>query len=449
MLTLAAPFSASALEPTTPLASYGRQTWVMENGLPQNTVQTLLQTRDGFVWLGTEVGLVRFDGSAFQVFDRTSNPALPGNDIHCLLQTRDDALWIGTGEGLARWKDGAVTVFSPSDGLPANDIRALGEDQTGTLQVYTGEGMARLNGNRFEAGGDWHPGALIPTLTEGGQSGPWIDAEAHAVDSWKQASVAAGIAKEELQFLVNLNNGVAGVGSKSTLVLGGAGGVKTRLTTGRELPGSRIQAVLADHEGSLWIGTNGGLSRWAGGKLDRLSVTDSLASASVLDLMEDREGSIWVGTETGGLYILRDQRFKNLSVRDGLASDNTTTVVEDHSGVLWVGTSGSGLTALLPGAGGAFSASTYSVRNGLPSDVILSLASAPNGDLWVGTPDGLSRIRGGAITTFTSADGLPDDFIRSLLVDADESLWIATRRGLTALVAPSCRQHGDADLHPG
>ena len=75
-----------ALEPSTPLANYGRQTWVMENGLPQNTVQALVQTRDGFVWLGTEVGLVRFDGNGFQVFDRNSTPALPGNDVRCLLE---------------------------------------------------------------------------------------------------------------------------------------------------------------------------------------------------------------------------------------------------------------------------------------------------------------------------------------------------------------------------
>jgi ligand-binding sensor domain-containing protein len=94
---------AHALEPSTPLANYGRQTWVMENGLPQNTVQALLQTRDGFVWLGTEVGLVRFDGNGFQTFDRNSTPALPGNDVRCLLETRDGALWIGTSEGLARW----------------------------------------------------------------------------------------------------------------------------------------------------------------------------------------------------------------------------------------------------------------------------------------------------------------------------------------------------------
>jgi ligand-binding sensor domain-containing protein len=80
----------------------------MENGLPQNTVQALVQTRDGFVWLGTEVGLVRFDGNGFQVFDKNSTPALPGNDVRCLLESRDGALWIGTSEGLARWKDGVV-----------------------------------------------------------------------------------------------------------------------------------------------------------------------------------------------------------------------------------------------------------------------------------------------------------------------------------------------------
>ena len=91
--------SGSALEPTTPLASYGRQSWVMENGLPQNTVQALVQTRNGFVWLGTEVGLVRFDGVGFQVFDKTSTPALPGSDVQCLLAASDGSLWIGLSAG--------------------------------------------------------------------------------------------------------------------------------------------------------------------------------------------------------------------------------------------------------------------------------------------------------------------------------------------------------------
>jgi ligand-binding sensor domain-containing protein len=87
--------AARALEPSTPLASYGRQAWVMENGLPQNTVQALVQSKDGFVWLGTEVGLVRFDGNSFQVFDKNTQPALPGNDVSCLLATKDGAAWRG------------------------------------------------------------------------------------------------------------------------------------------------------------------------------------------------------------------------------------------------------------------------------------------------------------------------------------------------------------------
>ncbi len=154
VLCCIASIGGVALEPTTPLAGYSRQSWVMENGLPQNTVQTLLQTREGFVWLGTEVGLVRFDGSGFEVFDKTSNPALPGNDIHCLAQKRDGGLWIGTSEGLARWKDGVIRNFTQADGLPGTDVRALVEDRSGVLWVYTDAGLARQKGERFEAAGD-------------------------------------------------------------------------------------------------------------------------------------------------------------------------------------------------------------------------------------------------------------------------------------------------------
>ena len=159
-----------------------------------------------------------------------------------------------------------------------------------------------------------------------------------------------------------------------------------------------------EREKSIWIGTNGGLCRWIDGKVQKLPVTDTLASASILSLFEDREGNLWVGTETGGLHILRDERFRTVGTHEGLSSDDTTTVVEDGAGVLWVGTRGSGLNAVTRDAGGTFSTKTYSVRNGLPSDVILSLASASNGDLWVGTPDGLGLSRHGHIDSFTSAE---------------------------------------------
>ncbi len=407
LLGLAAP--VAALEPSTSLANYGRQAWAMENGLPQNTVQALAQTRDGFLWLGTEAGLVRFDGVEFETYDRNSVPALPGNDIRCLLATRDGALWIGTGGGLARWKDGESRTFTTQDGLPGNGIQGLVDMGSGALGVWTDQGPAQFSGERFQ---------------------PVKDLDAFLFAIFMSSGENPGPIKEKLP------NGDVLTGDRSALSLSQgkkSSGGSTRLAEGRELPGSRIQVVFTDREGVVWIGTNAGLVRWVNGKVDRFPVTDPLATASILTLMEDREGNLWVGTETGGLDILRDQRFHTLDTRDGLTSDRITAVVEDSNGRLWAGTRGNGLNALRrdEGSGGWRGDRSLTVNNGLASNVILSLAAAPNGDLWVGTPDGLSRVRGNKVDTFTSADGLPDDFVRSLLIDPDGSLWIGTRRGLT------------------
>jgi signal transduction histidine kinase/ligand-binding sensor domain-containing protein len=390
----------TALEPATPLENYATQSWAMESGLPQNTVQALAQTTDGFVWIGTEAGLVRFDGVSFTVFDRNSTPALPGNDIRCLLADADGALWIGTSTGLARWDGGMVRVFTAQDGLPGNNIRAL------------------------QAAGD--EGVLVST--ESGDIGD-VEIRRGQVMTVHLDMLTSPNSALEVLFSARLPDGSDAQANVSTVTLMQPG-KESQWTVGRELPGSRIQALFVDREGSLWIGTNGGLARWVAGKLQLLPATDPLARASVLALMEDREGDLWVGTESDGLHILRDQRFRVMGTREGLSSDNTTAVVEDGAGTLWVGTAGDGLNALRENGSAVAPVRGYTVRDGLASDVILSLAAGANGDLWVGTPDGLSRIRTGRVTTFTSADGLPDDFIRSLLIDTDGSLWIGTRRGL-------------------
>ncbi len=484
-LLLAGRLAGGALEPSTPLAGYGRQAWVMENGLPQNTVQALAQTRQGFIWLGTETGLVRFDGNGFAVFDRNSVPTLPGGDIRCLLQTRDGALWVGTSEGLARWSDGTVTPFTSRNGLPGDSIHALAETASGVLWVWTDLGLARMEGSRFIAvtAEDGLPGGAITAFTPDGEGGLWVATTQgaavwrkgnwetgqpasraghdgpyqlaagpagaillastsgvfeHSAGRWTELAGVAALPQGGVAFMQALPGAELALASGSSLVLVRGGRDVQRFTAGHEIPGSRIQILFKDRHGCLWIGTNSGLARLAGGKLQLLPVTDPLATASVLTLLEDHEGNLWAGTEAGGLHILRDERFRNIGVREGLSSEATTTVVEDGAGTLWVGTSGGGLNVLRQTATGTAGVKTYTVRNGLLSDVILSLAAAPNGDLWVGTPDGLNRIHQGTVDSYTSADGLPDDFVRSLLVDADGSLWIGTRRGLTHWIgAPS------------
>ena len=191
--------------------------------------------------------------------------------------------------------------------------------------------------------------------------------------------------------------------------------------SGMTCPARRISGFFADREGSLWIGTNGGLARWFSGKFQRFPVTDPLASASVLALMEDREGDLWVGTEADGLHILRDQRFRAVGAHEGLSSDATRGCGRWLRHALggnqwcWTEFDAAGYNWTSGRFGSECGARLFRSQRTDERCNPLSGLRGKRRSL-MGTPDGLNRVRGGVIASFTSADGLPDDFIRSLLV---------------------------------
>ncbi len=437
---------ACALTKQNDLHHLAHQTWRTENGLPQNTVHAILQTRDGYVWLATEGGVVRFDGVRFAIYDRQNTPELKSNNIRALAEDREGALWIASADGLVRWKGPAHTAFTTKDGLPSGNIWSLYVDRAGTLWAATTEGLARLENNRFSAVPNTSnvTGAMAQDrdghLWLATQDGLKILQNGNLRNAFEHPLLAKGSAEA---LLIDSADRVW-IGTAAGLLM--QSGATSRLYTTQDgLPSNRITALYQDTEGSVWIGTDTGAGRIANGKVDRFPPGAALAGEMILSIYEDREGNLWSGTEAGGVTVLRQQKFTTYTDAEHAAGDPVRCVFEDRNGVVWLGTGGHGLRRydLRRFPSGRFS--TLTTREGLASDQVFALAEHTDGSLLVGTPDGLNRIRNGLVSVLTSADGLADDFVRSIFRDADGSLWIGTRRGLSHAEHGRFRTYTQAD----
>jgi ligand-binding sensor domain-containing protein/signal transduction histidine kinase len=427
---------ALALDPRTPLAQYGRQAWQTENGLPQNTVRSVAQTEDGYIWVATREGLARFDGNGFVVFDKQNTPQLRSNDIRDLLPAAKNALWVSTSAGLTRLSGGEWNTFTTQQGLPGDDVEVAYEDRGGSLWVGTSAGLGRLREGNFTTytTRDGLPSNLIRSLFEDAEGSLWVgtsDGLSRFRDGeFTNFTTRDGLAAGSVDAITQDGEGRLWLGTLDGLASYEDGRFKS-YTIKDGLPNNRVISLRADEEGGLWVGTAGGLSRLRrGGRFETNASGEVLSRDIVLALFEDAEGSLWVGTESGGLHQLRDKKFTTYTAKEGLPSDLVKAIYEDRRGQVWVGTYGGGLSLLRPGG----EPITYTTADGLASNIILALFDDAEGNLWVGTPDGLSRLgREGRFTTYTSADGLANDFVRSIYADREGALWVGTRGGLTRI----------------
>ncbi|HEX8282768.1 MAG TPA: two-component regulator propeller domain-containing protein [Pyrinomonadaceae bacterium] len=425
-----------ALSTAGGLGQLGRRAWQTENGLPQNTVHSVIQDFEGYVWVATEEGLARFDGVNFVVFDKQNTPQLRSNDVRSLMaQGQGNVLWASTAAGLSRRDAGGWTTFTTEQGLAGDDVVSAYEARGGAVWVATSSGLSRLR-----------EGAWTSYTTRDGLADDDVQALAEDLTDTTGAmwvGTAEGLSRFADGKFTNygaadgLPGGVSAIerGADGSLWLGtGAGlclykgGRFETYTTRDGLPDDRVISLRASRDGGLWVGTAAGAALFRDGRFERFSEGDPLADGIVLSVFEDREGSLWLGTESGGLHQLRGRKFTTYSTREGLSSDLVKAIYEDGAGQVWVGTYGAGLNLLHGGE-----VKTFTTKDGLASNIVLALFSDQVGDLWVGTPDGLSRYRAGRFETFTSADGLPNDFVRSIYADRSGALWIGTRGGLARL----------------
>ncbi len=382
-----------ALDPERAITQYVQNVWRAPGALPHDNITAILQTRDGYLWVGTVDGLARFDGVRSVVFDRSNTPAIANNWIRALLEDRAGRLWIGTlGGGLACLEGGRFTHFGADEGISGEIVAALYSDRTGRLWAGSSDGLFLFSAGRFVRA----PGS--------------------------EALVTRGV-----RALVEDSDGTLWVGTDSGLFRFVEG-------TARPLPdelGLSSDAILAlaNDSSGLWIGTSGGgLKHLAAGTVTTYAAREGLPHHRVWSLAFDRAGNLWIGTDGGGLARLRDGALETFDSRTGLSNDFVWAIHEDREGSLWVGTNGGGLNRLKNGA-----VRTLTTREGLPGDFVWSVMRDRAGSLWVGTEDaGVARIRTDGITRFGAAEGFVGA-ARALLERADGSLWIAGDRGLFVL----------------
>ena len=427
-----APFT---LDPAKAPTQYVHQIWQIDEGLPQTTVRVIVQTQDGYLWMGTEEGLVRFDGVRFQVFDKSNTAAFEtGDSVLALVEDRAGDLWIGTGGGsLVRYTDGRFVRYGRQDGLPGEGIKALVEDRVGDLWIGTlGSGLFSYRNGHFVhyRSEDGLSGDLVTTLLQDRDGALWAGTS-DGVTRIKNGSstVFRHVDSNQDNFVLTLHedrNGVVWVGTRQGLSRVEGAHLAPCAHDVKCTPAG-VRALWEDIDGNLWVGLDqGGLGRLRGGRYEAFSTEDGLSHGRVLALLGDREGSLWIGTEGGGLNRLHDGKFTTYTTRENLSHNIVLTVHEDADGALWIGTDGGGLNRLHDGA-----LTVFTTADGLSSNIITSVYADRSGALWAGTiGQGLNRLRDGAITTFTTADGLPSASIYALTESRNGDLWIGTDAGL-------------------
>ncbi|MCK6543108.1 ATP-binding protein [bacterium] len=436
-----------ALDPARRLTQYAHTNWHLKEGLPQSTVTSIVQTSDGYLWIGTFEGLVRFDGIQFEVFNKTTEPVFISHSIISLTVMPDSSLWIGTGGGgIVIHKNNrfySAASFSP---LSERFVNAITMDHDKRIWIATDRGLYHTNGdslsrvflpyNSSESIIHALQCDLNGNIWVGSHDGLYminsISKKIIIVDSInknisnKSAIHALSINKDN-RILVGTNNGFFGVEQTDQSY-----GLKSYSEF--DIPNNtQIYAIRYDRHGNLWLGSSLGLFRWNQKHLELISAKEGLMNNTIISLYEDREGIFWFGSESGGLSCFKDALFITYGNEEGILDNVIQCLFVDRKNRVWLGTD-LGVSMLDFGNQNTRHTSLHLGTNGLPNFPIHALYEDPEGAMWIGTDGGgLTRWSDGKYKLYNKTNGLTNNFINVVLKDRSGIVWIGTKGGLHAL----------------
>jgi ligand-binding sensor domain-containing protein/class 3 adenylate cyclase len=436
-----------SLSPTKLPSQYLYDSWTSESGsptLPQDIAPIgITQTADGYIWIATSTGLLRFDGARFVVLDTTSTPGLHGNDIKTLYAARDGALWIGTGgNGLFRRWQGKFTQHISDTSEAYNFIRTVFQDSRGLVWAGTRNGALFLH--ESDAGAvsmpqraRGLPAVEISAIVEDKAHRIWVGTQQDGVyiiesSQTRHITVQDGLADEGITALAADSAGGVWIGTASLgLQRWADDGFTQYIRSANGLSSDVVSSILVDRAGTLWIGTSNGLNRYHNGVVSSLNTSNAgLSSNTVLALCEDYEGSIWIAAGGSGIDRIKDPKLTVFGKKEGLPYEIFSTILEDHSGRLWMGSFyNTGITTLHNGTVQHLDYAT--TKGGIPQGAFIrAMCEDSKGKMWFGTVGmGLIRYENGVFTNFKGNESLAQNHIRALYEDRKGRLWAGSFGG--------------------
>jgi ligand-binding sensor domain-containing protein/AraC-like DNA-binding protein len=473
---------ALALNPDKKIDEYLVDHWNISGGLPSNLIHSIAQTPDGYLWIATNKGLVRFDGLKFSILRFAKKEEIASGQTavpEALYLDNSGKLWIGSSLGLTAYdcETRQFNTFTPAHGLTRGTIRRLTEDMKGNLWIgFVSEYLNRFSVGKFTAFNDSHglKGKKINGIIEDHQGNLLVGTRDNGVFKYRDGKFFNYPIPGIKGFLVTLledHQDNLWISTSSGLLRKTANIVET-YTTNNGLSIDHTSDILEDRERNLWIGTTNGLNRIKKKPDGSVSIEYTLKSFIIICLFEDREGSLWVGTFDSGLFRLKDAIFKSYTLFKNNREEILFSMCEDRNGDTWIGTatgkllrfrnqetiesvqipglSGTGITALSEDAEGSLWLGTngngvfqktgstilqYTTRDGLADNLVTSIYTESRGNLWFSTFDGVSVFypHDNTMVSLNSLDGLSGKKVHNVYEDKTQNIWIAADNGITVL----------------
>ncbi len=463
---------AAALDPTRSLSQFVHQYWGPEQGFLGGTIHAICRSSDGYLWIGTDRGLVRFDGYTFDLIQQPIPDMPPIGTVRSMALDARGVLWVlldgahlllyrdghfsdafatlgiqdmtfsamaldregnivlsGIGNSVMRWENGKLNVIARSQDVQAT-VTAIAESRNGRIWLGTqSAGLLALEQGRAPRAAAIPGFTKINALLPANNGGLWVGTDRgirflttdeHLLDNlpaWTHRLQITTLYRDEGCVWASTSEGVLRITpDDEATIRGGAGDNKA------------VDAVFADGEGDLWFGGPGGLERLQDGVFTTYSAAAGFPAAPVGAIFADAEGAVWFAPLTGGLYWYKDGRLRQVR-QDGLDHDVIYSI-DGGNNEIWVGRQQGGLTRILR-SGDALVTRTYTIREGLAQNNVYAVHRSANGDVWAGTVSGgISVLGPSGFKTYSTNNGLASNAANSITESRDGAVWIATPVGL-------------------